>query len=70
MPRCVLLMEYAFGILRFREKTACLVFSRRACVFFFRKCRIHRRFLIQIVPWDAFSMESVTKVFIHIILRR
>ena len=69
MPGYILLMEYAFGILRFREKTACLVFSRRACVFF-RKCRIHRRFLIQIVPWDAFSMESVTKVFIHIILRR
>ena len=25
MPRCVLLAEYAFGILRLQEKSACLV---------------------------------------------
>lgn len=57
MPRCILLAEYAHGVLRLQEKSACLVLVD-GHAFFLWKCRIAGRFLI-----ETDSEDSVANVF-------
>lgn len=69
MPRRVPLLGHFFGVSYFAEKPHVLSSVDGHAVFLWKR-RMHRRFLIKTASWDAVSMESVAKVFIHIILRR